>query len=97
MQDKELYETIVKHRHTFTRLSGVDYNLHQPQSINPIPPEELMESWEADYKTMQEQMIYGDSPDFKMLMGALTELKKRINHIEWKMDCEFPVLKKDKE
>lgn len=30
LENKDLYKTIVKHRHSFTRLGGVDYNLHQP-------------------------------------------------------------------
>ena len=37
LANKELYETIVKHRFNFTKVGGVDYNLHQPQSINFIP------------------------------------------------------------
>ena len=87
--DKVLYETIVKHRHSFTKLGGVDYNLHQPQTINFLPPVELTPVWEVDYKTMQEQMIHGDSPNFKDLLNSLTELKDKINSLPWKMDIEF--------
>ena len=65
IHDKGLYETIVSHRYVFTRLGGVDYNLHQPQTIRPIPPSDLEEAWQADYRTMQEQMIYGDSLPIK--------------------------------
>jgi len=89
LQNKELYETIVRHRHSFTRLGGVDYNLHQPQTIDFIPPAELLPDWKADYKTMQEQMIHGDSPNFTELMASLTALKKKINKLTWKMDVEF--------
>jgi len=89
LQNKELYETIVKHRHSFTRLGGVDHNLHQPQTIDFIPPKELLPEWEADYKTMQEQMIHGDSPKFTELIASLTALKGKINTLSWKMDVEF--------
>ena len=89
LENKDLYETIVKHRHSFTRLGGVDYNLHQPQTIDFIPPEELLPAWEADYKTMQEQMIHGDSPDFSKLMTALIVLREKINLLSWKIDIEF--------
>ena len=41
LNDAELYETIVKHRYNFTRISKIDYNKHQPQYINPIPPATL--------------------------------------------------------
>src|SRR5690606_36667637 len=46
IEKRGLYETIeVKHRHSFTRLGGVDYNLHQPQTIDFIPPEYLHRAW----------------------------------------------------
>lgn len=90
LSDKKLYETIVKHRYSFTRMGGVDYNSHQPQNIDFLPPKELQPAWKADYKKMQEEMIHGDSPDFDELIASLTELQKEINSIEWKMDSEFP-------
>ncbi len=89
LQNKELYETIVKHRHSFTRLGGVDYNLHQPQTIDFAPPKELLPEWEEDYKIMQEQMIHGDSPMFSELMKSLSELKVKINALTWEMDVAF--------
>lgn len=88
-ENKELYETIVKHRQSFTRLGGVDYNLHQPQTIDFIPPTELLSAWEEDYKAMQEQMIHGDSPKFFELIDSLQELKERINSLSWRMKVEF--------
>ncbi len=88
-ENKSLYETIVKHRHSFTRLGGVNYNLHQPQTIDFIPPKELLPEWEADYETMQEQMIHGNSPKFAELIGSLTVLKEKINSLSWKMDVKF--------
>jgi predicted nucleotidyltransferase component of viral defense system len=88
--NRELYETIVKHRYSFTRIGGINYNLHQPQTINVIPNQELMSSWAADYKTMQEQMIHGDSPNFDELIEALKSLNNWINNKRWRMGCEFP-------
>lgn len=95
LNDSELYETIVKHRHNFTRISKVDYNLHQPQSINPIPPNEVIKAWEADYNTMLSEMIYGDAPTFEALIQELTLLRTEINNLNWKMKTEFPLPKLD--
>ncbi|WP_418499498.1 nucleotidyl transferase AbiEii/AbiGii toxin family protein [Flagellimonas sp.] len=89
IENMDLYGTIVKHRHSFTRLGGVDYNLHQPQTIDFIPTEYLHRAWESDYIKMQEQMIYGDSPKFSELMEYLSMLRYNINTIPWKMDCRF--------
>lgn len=91
LTDSELYETIVKHRYNFTRISKVDYNLHQPQTINPIPPNEVIKAWEADYHTMLSEMIYGDAPTFEELIQELTLLRSEINNLNWKMKTEFPL------
>ena len=87
--DKELYQTIVQHRYRFAKLGGVDYNLHQPQTINIIPIPKKIEAWEKDYKTMQEQMIYGQSPSFPDLLKQLEELTQRIRGIDWRIEGGF--------
>ena len=58
--NQQLYETIVLHRYTFTRVGGVNYNNHNPKFINPIPPSNIIFAWEIDYNAMLESMIYGD-------------------------------------
>lgn len=94
IEDKELYETIVKHRYKHTRIGGIDYNLHQPQKIDPIPISKFINEWKADYKTMQEQMIYGDSPTFEYMIDTIKNFTvNEINRLEWKMDMKFPDLK----
>lgn len=39
---------------------------------------------------MQEQMIYGDSPDFDEMLEKIKEFVVKINQLEWKMESEFP-------
>ena len=43
INDKELYETIVAHRYKFSRVGEVDYNLHNPKTVNPIPINKKLE------------------------------------------------------
>jgi len=91
INNQELYETLVKHRHAFFRVGGIDYNLHQPQNINPIPIPEFIDAWAADYKTMQEQMIYGDSPSFTEMIAEIQEFTiNKLNKVKWNMSIEFP-------
>ncbi len=89
IKDKELYETIVRHRYNYTKLGGVNYNLHNPKTINPIPPLKFIKDWEKDYKTMQEQMIYGESPSFNEMLKEIKEFTEKLNQIDWKFECEF--------
>ena len=83
LQNADLYNTIVAHRSKFTPISGVDYKQHSPDKIQFIPPIDLLPFWESDYKQMQENMIYGDSLNFKHLIKNLTVLQNHINCIEW--------------
>jgi len=85
--NKELYQKIVNHRYKFNRIGHINYNLHQPQTINMLPVPQVMEAWKVDYSTMVEQMIYETNPPtFNELISELTKLKEKINAIEWKFD-----------
>ena len=79
--DKKLYEHIVEHRKTITPLRGIDYANHAPKKINFIPPFDIIDVWEKDYKQMQESMIYTESLPFEKLLKRLEDLKKRINNL----------------
>lgn len=79
IKDKELFETLVQHRSKYTPVRGISYDLHTPQTINFIPPVEVMELWEKDYQAMKEFMIYGETLEFEKLSSRLEELKKRFN------------------
>lgn len=91
--DKELYETIVAHRYKFSRVGDVDYNRHNPKTLNPIPPPEVIADWGADYGKMKEDMIYDESkPSFEDLITNLEELKVQLQKVTWEFDLEFPDL-----
>lgn len=85
LDNQELYSEIVQHRHSFTKLGGVDYKLHNPATINPIPPAELIDAWAQDYRTMQEQMIYADSPEFGEMLDSIQSYIRKINQLGWKI------------
>ena len=83
LKTADLYRTIVEHRSKFSRISGVDFANHSNDKIYFVPPEHLLAEWEADYKQMQENMIYGEALAFQELIKRLTELQYRINNIRW--------------
>jgi hypothetical protein len=91
ISDKELYETILSHRYKFSRVGEVDYNLHHPHRLNPIPPKVVIAEWEADYTKMKEDMIYEENkPSFEDLINNLEELRKQLQAVEWKFELTFP-------
>ena len=95
ISDKELYETIVAHRYKFSRVGDVDYNLHHPKTLNPIPVEEKMAEWKADYAKMMEEMIYEENKtSFDDLINNLSELRSKLQSIAWIFELSFPVPRK---
>lgn len=83
IKEKELYNEIIDHRQIYTKISGIDYNFHQPKTLNPLPPKAIMNSWKNDYQKMQEEMINGDSLSFDDLIDRIAEIKNRINALKW--------------
>ena len=79
--DKRLYEEIIEHREAFNKVTGVNYELHQPGTIDFIPPDSVIKTWESDYRDLQSNMIYGDSLSFDKLMERLKRLRDRFRVI----------------
>jgi len=94
LNDKVLYETIVAHRYKFSRVGKVDYNSHNPKTINSIPIDEKLDEWRADYFKMMEDMIYEQNkPSFGDLINNLKELISKLQALDWKFELVFPVPK----
>lgn len=88
--DHELYETIVAHRHKYAKVSHVDYNLHNPKTLNPIPIEKVIKAWAEDYSQLKEDMIYEEAkPSFKDLIDNLEELREKLQNTEWIFGLKF--------
>lgn len=81
LTNKELYNDIIEHRSIYTKISNIDYNGHQHKTLNPLPPDTVIENWRRDYQRMQEEMIYGASLPFDKLIERIKELKERINNL----------------
>jgi hypothetical protein len=94
ISDKLLYETIVAHRYKFSRVGEVDYNLHNPLTLNPIPPQEAISNWQTDYSKMMEDMIYEENkPSFEDLINNLNGLRVHLQNLDWQFELIFPVQK----
>lgn len=78
LADRTLYEAIVEHRRAYYALKYVNYDLHNPATINFMIPEQAMEAWKTDYADMRRFFIYGQSLDFETLIMRMEELQKKI-------------------
>ena len=92
ISDKELYETIVAHRYKFSRVGDVDYNIHNPKTLNPIPIAEKIDEWKTDYSKMKEDMIYEENkPGFEELIKKLNDVRTQLQALDWQFELEFPI------
>lgn len=81
LSDKQLYDSVVKHRRTFIGLKDFNYATLAPKAVNIVPPAGIIGQWKADYEQMQETMIYGDSLPFDNLIENIKSLNQRINEM----------------
>jgi len=81
IDDNTLYASIVAHRELFSKMGGVDYKLHFPPHLNPIPPEHLMTKWKADYENVRASMILEPDSEirFEIVLNKVRELTERFN------------------
>ena len=81
LADTELYNSIIEHRQKLIGLKDFDYSTLKPETLSFVPPTDILKEWEADYKRMQESMIYGDSLPFEKLMERIEILNKRFSSL----------------
>ncbi|MCF0211143.1 MAG: nucleotidyl transferase AbiEii/AbiGii toxin family protein [Bacteroidales bacterium] len=85
LADATLYHDIVEHRKKFYHVGYVDYSKELPETITILPPDNLLASYEADYKDMQSSFIYAESLSFDELMQAMKVLQNRFRGVAIKI------------
>ncbi len=78
LDDHDLYDYLIKHREWYSRISWVNYQSLHHETLSFVPPKEVLEIYKKDYQAMQEQMIYGETVDFELLVKFLKELQGRF-------------------
>lgn len=81
--NEKLFYHIAEHRSTFSPLKGIDYANHKPSLIQIIPPDSVIDGYEADYKVMQESMFAGESLSWNTILKRINDLQERIRAVDW--------------
>ncbi|MGQ1891172.1 nucleotidyl transferase AbiEii/AbiGii toxin family protein [Thermophagus sp. OGC60D27] len=79
LNDSDLFNAIVAHRKTVTPLRGMDYRKHKKGELKILPPKEVEKAWEQDYKTMQENLIVGESLPWRELLKSVKLIEDKFN------------------
>lgn len=75
LRDSTLFERICEHRSVFTPVKNIDYEKLTISDLSFIPPEPHLQKYRDDYRVMQENMIYGESPDFDKLLEMIRKIQ----------------------
>ena len=81
LADKALYADIVEFRRHYIGLRNFDYNTLWPATLSFLPPPEQSEAWDTDYRSMQTNMIPGNSKSYAELLTRLMELNRRFSAV----------------
>jgi hypothetical protein len=77
--DDELFNLIVEHRKIVNPLRRIDYSNHKKGKLRILPPDKVTEEWKSDYKTMQENMIVGESLSWSDLLKSIKDIENLFN------------------
>jgi len=50
-----------------------------PGTFRLVPPTERYAALKADYRAMQDNMVFGESPSFEEMMAVLGEVEGKLN------------------
>lgn len=68
----------------FIGLRGFNYDELYPPAIKIVPQGDTSEMWREDYRTMREQMVYGEAPNYDELMAFLSSLNERVSKLPYR-------------
>ncbi len=56
----------------------MDYTPDVRSRLRLTPPEEFLPEWRRDYQAMTEAMMFGEKPEFDVLLERMKELEQRF-------------------
>lgn len=78
IDDTALYTLLLNHRSSYVRLKNVNYTAMQLGQLGFLPPWNVLDNFRKDYATMRSEMIYGEAPEFDVLIQQLRDMNTRF-------------------
>jgi hypothetical protein len=79
--DDVLFASVASHRQVFFRQNWVDYSTLIRGQLRLVPADDQLEDWRADYNNMQQEMFFGEAPDFDVIMKHVREFQDAFNQV----------------
>ena len=81
LADIELLNKVVQFKEKFYRCPWARYDKAKVGTLHLMPPERNLQTLKDDYEHMQ-NMIFGDKPDFDVILKGIEWLENEINLIK---------------
>lgn len=78
LDDLALYGNLITHRQRYIGAVWADYSTLGYSTIAFLPPEDVLEAYKKDYEVMLEEMIYGETMDFDIIIEQLKSLQEKF-------------------
>lgn len=78
LADIELLNKVVQFKEKFYRCPWARYDEAKVGTIRLMPPERNLQALKDDYEHMQ-NMIFGNKPDFEIILKGIERLENEIN------------------
>ncbi len=79
MADDKLFAHVASHRVVFFRQNWVDYSTLVRGQLRLVPTDDQMSDWRADYSNMQQEMFFGEAPDFENVIKKVRGFQDDFN------------------
>lgn len=80
LADIGLLDKVVQFKEKFYRCPWARYDEAKVGTLRLMPPERNLQALKDDYEHMQ-NMIFGDKPDFEVILKGIEQLEKEINTV----------------
>jgi hypothetical protein len=81
LKQLDLLRAVVSHKKLFFGRGWSNFDAALAGGFRLLPPDERLSTLRTDYRTMQEEMIFGESPSFDELLEVVSELQDRLNRL----------------
>ena len=78
--DRPLLDRVLKNRRIYFEYTWLDYEKFGPGYFKFVPPADRIGFWRDDYRSLCENMVFGEAPEFSDLMDSLAALEIKLNN-----------------
>ncbi|MDX9754718.1 MAG: nucleotidyl transferase AbiEii/AbiGii toxin family protein [bacterium] len=79
MADESLFSRVASHRAVFFRQNWVDYTTLVKGKLRLVPTENQIPDWRSDYNNMKQEMFFGETPDFDLILQIVQKFQDDFN------------------